>query len=116
MHLGASRCVSLTTSTGTWRPVPVQFDDAAADEAVRELVLTANALHSMAALLAADAPVVAEDWRGRHRTAFDAESARHAASMTVLADSLTTTATAIRVKQHQAGVDRLAEADGVEGS
>lgn len=93
----------------------VRFDDAAADEAVRQLVLTADAIGAMAALLVADAPVVAEDWTGRHRTTFDAESARHSAAMTVLADSLRTTAVAIRTKQHQAEVDRLAEEAGVDG-
>lgn len=92
----------------------VRFDDAAADEAVRQLVLTADAIATMAALLVADAPVVAEDWTGRHRMTFDAESARHSVAMTVLADSLRTTATAIRAKQYQAEVDRLAEQAGVD--
>ena len=94
--------------------MPVRFDDAAADQAVRELVLTADALGTMAALLAADAGPVAEDWTGAHRTTFDAESARHSVAMTVLADSLRTTAAAIRAKQHLAHAARAAEAAGVE--
>lgn len=94
--------------------MPVRFDSGAAEEAVRNLIKTADALTAMAALLAADAPVVTTDWTGRFRTTFDVESGRHVAAVLVLADSLRTTAVGIRTKQYQAKAAILAEEAAAE--
>lgn len=90
--------------------MPVQFDHAAADEAVRQLTLSAEAVMSMASLLATDAPLVTTEWRGRFRQTFDVESGRHAMAMLVLADSLRTTAVGIRTKQWEAAAAAQREA------
>lgn len=88
----------------------VRFDHAAADEAVHQLVLTADALTAMVTLLHADAPLVTTEWRGRFRRTFDVESGRHVLAMMILADSLRTTAVGIRTKQYQARVAVIQEA------
>lgn len=92
----------------------VRFDHAAADAAVNQLTLTADALVAAVALLQADAPIVTTEWRGRFRHSFDVESGRHALAMLILSDSLRTTAIGIRTKQWQAEVDAIQEARAEE--
>lgn len=88
----------------------VRFDHAAANDAVRELVLTANSIDAMLSLLATDVPLVTQDWTGRHRTTFDAETTHHSVTMVTLAESLRATAAAIRAEQHLAQVAQIQEA------
>lgn len=83
---------AITTVDG-WR-----FDFFAADEAVRQLELTAQSLLAVCAQLEADVPVVAEEWHGRFREVFDLESARQATAARVLAQDLLDLAADVRAK------------------
>lgn len=53
------------------RPIP--FDEAAAEEAAHQLVVTAESLIQCLTVLNADYPIVTEDWNGHFRDAFDNE-------------------------------------------
>jgi len=54
----------------------VRSDAVATDELVRQLVATAGAVGEVLGVLEGDGPVIAEDWGGPHREAFDADRGR----------------------------------------
>ena len=66
----------------------VRADSLATDALVTELVATSGALGEVAAILDADGPIIAEDWAGPHRDAFDGERAELAAAVRALAEDL----------------------------
>lgn len=80
----------------------IRFDDAAADEAVRQLELTVQSLLGMAAIIEETIPITTEEWRGRFRYTFDYESARHDVAARTLAQTLHLAAVGIRAKQFEA--------------
>lgn len=66
----------------------VRVDPAATDTLVRELVATARALGEVAEVLAGDGLLIAEDWGGPHRDAFDVDRDGLVASIAALAERL----------------------------
>ena len=54
----------------------VRFDPGASEELVRQLVATAGAVSDVLAVLSHDLPLMAEEWLGPHRQAFDDDRAR----------------------------------------
>jgi hypothetical protein len=82
----------------------VRADPGAADDLVRQLVATAGGLGEALAVLAGDGPLIAGDWGGPHRLAFDADREQVLAVGHALADALFAAA------GHVASV--LAEAEG----
>lgn len=66
----------------------VRVDEVATDELIRQLVATAGAMGEVVAVLEGDGPVIAEDWGGPHRDAFDADRAQIAESACSLAEQL----------------------------
>lgn len=72
----------------------VRIDADATDDLVRQLVATAAALGEAASLLDGDGEVVAQDWGGPHRDAFDDDRARIAESARAVSENLLATAAA----------------------
>jgi hypothetical protein len=54
----------------------VRFDLELSEELVRQLVATAGAVGDVLGVLSFDLPLMAEDWLGPHRLAFDDDRAR----------------------------------------
>lgn len=92
----------------------IRFDDAAADEAVRQLELTVQSLLGMVGVLEETIPITTEEWRGRFRRTFDYESARHDVAARTLASTLHLAAVGIRAKQFEAQAAIALEAQQAE--
>lgn len=73
----------------------VRIDPAASDEVVRQLLATSVAVGEVAAVLAGDGPVIADDWGGPHRLRFDERRERLVAVAGRIADGLLGAATAV---------------------
>lgn len=86
----------MSQSNGTIRPVEHHFDFGAADEAARQLELSAQALLETVAAINQEVPATTEHWRGRFREVFDVETARHVVAARLLADDLVTLAAQVR--------------------
>lgn len=80
-----------------WR---FSFDDA--DTAVDELLLTAQSLLEVVALLETDIPVVTEDWTGRFREVFDVDTFRYDVALRAMAESLFAVASLVRARSIEA--------------
>lgn len=84
------------------RPTAWRFDFAAADEAARQLELTAQGLLQAVGIMEHDIPIVTDDWRGRFREVFDVTSARHDMAARALANDMIVIAASIRAKAVEA--------------
>ena len=73
----------------------VRVDPDATDELVRQLVATAGALGEAIGVLEGDGPVIADDWGGPHRDAFDVEREQLADSGRALIEQLLATASTV---------------------
>jgi hypothetical protein len=72
----------------------VRVDPVATDALIEQLVATSGALGEVAAILDADGPVIADDWGGPHRDAFDDERTRLVTSARAAAEELVRVASA----------------------
>jgi uncharacterized protein YukE len=81
---------------------PVRFDQDAAEEAARQLLVTAESLFECLAGLGEDWPIVTEDWEGHFRDTFDHEFAGTVAGGHVLVDMLRQMAAVIRARAWEA--------------
>lgn len=80
------------------RPPGWRFDFHAADEAVRQLELTAQSLLEAVAVVEHDIPTTTEDWRGRFREVFDVETARQTVAARLLAGDMLAMAAQVRAE------------------
>lgn len=70
----------------------VRWDPAATDDLVRQLLATADAVGEVIAVLEGDGPVVAEEWGGPHRWAYDDDRRQLTARARDVAEQLVATA------------------------
>ena len=94
--------------------MPITFDDAAAEELVAQLDATARSLAELLAQFEHEIVAATEDWEGRFRNSFDAESLRHDLTARALANELHLMAVAVRAKLFEAQAARRAEALAAE--
>lgn len=81
---------------------PVRFDSAAAEEAARQLLATAESIAEVLVVLDADNGTVTEDWQGHFRNTFDHEMTGITGTGQRLADILQQMAAVVRSRAWQA--------------
>jgi hypothetical protein len=79
----------------------IDFNHPAAENLVRELTLTVQAMLGAMGVMEGDLPEVTADWRGLFRHTFDYESARHDLAARSLAQTLYLTAVAVQAKEYE---------------
>ncbi len=82
--------------------VSIRFDHGAADDLVRQLQATAQAMFEAAAVTGQELPATTEDWQGPHRDTFDEWAGAGLLEARLLGESLLVAAAHVRARALEA--------------